>query len=156
MSTVIVRKVAGSPIRTSSEAWDVICKLVAPDPASPARKVLSKATGVACSSIASEVLNDKPIVVLGPGPRIRFYALYGDDAVSGEDISEAALPEAPSTGDWRMSIPCPDEDFDWCKKEIKSCAPYISVRRLDDEVPDRDGKASAAQLKINIEEFLKP
>lgn len=157
MSTVIVRKIAGSPIRTSSEVWENICELVAPDAASAARAILAKATGVACSSIASEVIKDKPIVLFGSGPRIRIYGLFDEDAVSGEDINEAALPEVATEDDWRMSIPCLDEDFDWCKRETKVCAPHISVRRLDDDVPDeeRDNNSNNT-VRINLEEFLKP
>ena len=157
MSTVIVRKIAGSPIRTSSAAWDAICEIVAPGAASHARAILSRATGVASSSIASEVIKDRPIVVFGSGPRIRIYGLFDEDAMSGEDINEGPLPEVPTEGDWRMSIPCLDEDFDWCKREIKACAPHISVRRLDDDVPDEERDSSSNNtVRINMEEFLKP
>lgn len=155
MSTVVVRKVAATPIRTSSEAWDVMVSLLAPDAKSAARAVLHKAAGVACSSIASETLNEHAIVVFGSGPRVRLYCLYDADATSGEDVKENALPEAPTTGDWRMSIPCPDEDFEWCERAIKNCSPYVSVRRAGDDVPDRGAEEASAGASVNMEEFFR-
>lgn len=155
MSTVVVRKVTATPIRTSSEAWDVMVSLLAPDAKSSARGVLNKAAGVACSSIASESLKEHAIVVFGSGPRVRLYCLYDADATSGEDAKENALPEVPTTGDWRMSIPCPDEDFEWCERAIKNCAPYVTVRRAGEDVPDRDAEEASAGAKLNMEEFFR-
>jgi len=157
MSTVISRRVAATPLRTSSEVWELMCQLLAPDSASLARGVLDRATGVACSSIASEVLKGDAVVVYGSGPRIRLYCLYDEDAMAGEDASEGSLPECPTTGDWRMSIPVPEEDFDWCAKAIKACAPYITVRRCGEEVADDEasGQSERATVRINLEEFFK-
>ena len=155
MSTVIARKIAASPVRTNPEAWEVVCVLLAPDAGSPARSVLDRATGVACSSIASETLAGEPIVVYGSGPRIRLYALYDEDATSGEDTSEGALPEVPTKGDWRMSIPCPDEDYEWCARAIKACAPHVSVRRIGEAVPEEKSNAGSAAVQVNTREFLQ-
>lgn len=158
MSTVIVRRINATPVRTSSEAWDVICQLLAPDAASAARTVLNRASGVACSAIASEVPADHEVVVHGTGPRLRFYCLYDDDAIAGEDASESELPEVPTDGDWRMSIPVSEEDYEWSARAIKACAPHITVRKAGDDVADESEQkaGSRAALRINLDGFLKP
>jgi hypothetical protein len=160
MSTVIARRVTATPIRTSSEAWEVICRLLAPESDSPARAVLERAGGVACSAIASEVLKEDAIVVFGAGPRIRVYCLYDDDALSGEDASEGELPETPTEGDWRLSLPVLEEDFEWSARAVKACAPHISVRKAGEEVADESESDSSepdnrAALRINLDRFLK-
>lgn len=158
MSTVIVRRFNATPVRTSSETWEAISKLLAPDAASSARKVLERAHGVAASAIASEVPANDEIVVYGTGPRIRIYCLYDDDAIAGEDASEGDLPENPTEGDWRMSIPVAEEDFEWSARAIKTCAPHISVRKAGEDIEQENDKKSQARaaMRINLEGFLKP
>lgn len=158
MSTVVVRRINATPVRMSSETWDVICQLLAPDASSPARDVLKRASGVACSAIASEVLADDALVVYGTGPRLRFYCLYDEDAMSVEDASEGELPEVPSTGDWRMSIPVTEDDFEWSARAIRACAPHITVRKAGEDLEEEsESKAdNRAAMRINLEGFLKP
>lgn len=159
MSTVIARRIKATPVRTSSEAWDVMCGLLAPDAGSPARAVLARASGVACSAIASEVLADDAMVVHGSGARVRCYCLYDEDAMSGEDASENALPEVPTTGDWRLSIPVLEEDYEWSARAVKPCAPHITVRKAGDDVPEdseNNQAESRATVRVNLDGFLKP
>lgn len=157
MSTVIARRVTATPIRTSSEAWAVIVKLLAPDADSPARVVLDRASGVACSSIASEVPKADALVMYGSGPRLRVYCLYDDDAMSGEEASEGELPETPAEGDWRLSIPVLEEDFDWSARAIKVCAPHISVRKAGEDLPEDSDRQTEnrAVVRINLDRFLQ-
>lgn len=159
MSTVIARRIVATPIRTSSETWTTITQLLAPDAKSSARELLDRASGVACSAIASEALKSAAAVLYGNGPRVRCYCLYDDDAVSGEDTDERALPETPTEGDWRLSIPVLEEDFEWSARAIKACAPHISVRKVGDDLPDESEPAEAngrAAVRVNLDRFLKP
>lgn len=158
MSTVIARRIVATPIRTSSEAWAVITQLLAPGADCSARAVLERASGVACSAIASEAFKGDAAVVYGNGPRVRCYCLYDDDAVSGEDTDERALPETPTEGDWRLSIPVPEEDFEWSARAIKACAPHITVRKVGDDLPDEESTAAngRASVRVNLDRFLKP
>ncbi|HWA15272.1 MAG TPA: hypothetical protein VG817_02480, partial [Gemmatimonadales bacterium] len=98
------------------------------------------------------------IVVRGSGPRIRIYCLYDDDAIAGEDASEGTLPEIPTTGDWRLSIPVPPEDYEWSVRAIKTCAPHITIRKAGEEVDESTEEKSAARatVRVNLEGFLKP
>jgi len=158
MSTVMARRVASTPARTASTTWEKIMSLLAPDPQSDARKEIEKASGVACASISSEATKDAPIVVWGGGPRARVYCVFGDDAITGDNVNEDAFPKSPTEGDWRMSIPCLPEDVKWSGEKLASVSSRIVARSQDDGVQDDDSesKSSARSMSINVEEFLKP
>jgi hypothetical protein len=158
MSTVIARRVASTPSRTAAQTWQKIVEILAPDPNSPARAELNKAAGVACASISSEAPKDAAIVVWGGGPRVRVYCVFGDDAISGDGVSEGAISNSPFDGDWRMSIPCPPEDIKWSNGKLSAVSSRISARSIEDDVEETAGTAvtGARALTINMEEFLKP
>jgi hypothetical protein len=78
--SVVARTFVSVPERSAVETWSRIVELIAPNHHSAARKELATVAGVACSCISDEALADDPIVVHGVGPRLRIYALYGDDA----------------------------------------------------------------------------
>lgn len=158
MSTVIARRVASTPTRTAAITWDKIVEILAPDPKSNARQELTIAAGVACASISSEATKGAPIVVWGGGPRVRVYCVFGEDAITGDGVSEGALAKSPTEGDWKMSIPCPPEDVKWSNDKLAAVSTRISARSLDDDVDDEESKSesSARTFAINAEEFLKP
>ncbi|MBS0631619.1 MAG: hypothetical protein JSS11_06870 [Verrucomicrobia bacterium] len=96
------------------------------------------------------------LVLRGSGPRIRVYCLYDDDAIAGEDANEGKLPEVPTEGDWRLSIPVTEEDYEWSSRDIKACAPYITVRKAGEELSDdSEGSGANAAVRINIDRFLQ-
>ena len=157
MSTVLARRVASTPVRTASQTWARITQILAPDPASATHAELRKAAGVACASISSEVTRDAAIIVWGAGPRVRVYCVFDDDAITGEDVSEDALPRSPTDGDWRMSIPCLPEDVPWSSNRLASVSTRVSARAMDEDVEDEETvtKAAAPPLTVNLVEFLK-
>ena len=156
MSTVLARRVASTPVRTALQTWEKIVEIIAPDPNSPARAELAKATGVACSSISSEATKEAAIVIWGGGPRVRAYCVFDEDAITQEDINEDALPKSPTDGDWKMSIPCLPEDVKWSAANLGSGR--ISARSMDEDVEDDVAKtdAAVASISLNLSEFLKP
>jgi hypothetical protein len=156
MSTVLVRRIASTPVRTATQTWETIVEIIAPNLNSAARAELAKAAGVACSSISSEAMKDAAIVVWGGGgPRVRVYCLFDEDAITQEDVNEDALPQSPTEGDWKMSIPCLPEDVKWSVANLGSGP--ISARAMDTEVDDEVVKieAATAPMSINLGEFLK-
>lgn len=158
MSTVVARRVASTPVRTTAQTWDKIMEILAPDPRSATRSELIKATGVACASISSEATKDAAIVVWGGGPRVRVYCVFDEDAITGDGVNEDAISKSPTEDDWRMSIPCPPEDVKWSQAKLSAVSSRITARSLEDDVDD-DASASASSarsLTINAEEFLKP
>jgi hypothetical protein len=156
MSKVIARRIASTPVRTASQTWDAIVALIAPNPQSAARKQLAQAAGVACASIASEATKDAAIVIWGNGPRVRVYCVFDEDAITQDGVNEDALPQSPTEGDWKMSIPCQTEDVKWSAKNLDA-SPKISARGVDDELEEEEAASTATKssLSINLSEFLK-
>lgn len=155
MATVVKRTIRATPHRTASAAWRLITELLAPDASSAARGELNKASGVLGQLICSESFTEEPIVIHGGGPRVRLYCIYNDAAVEGDDADERALTTTPTEGDWAMSVPCSDDDFDWVTKELGKHGKRFSARRLGEEVADERDQAATQSASINVEAFLK-
>ncbi len=149
--TVVARTFISVPARSATETWERIVALIAPDPGSPARCELAAVAGVACSCIADESLADDPLVVHGVGPRLRVYALYGDDAVEGEGSNESALSWVPTEGDWRMSLPCLADDLGWVKAKLAKVSTRVTARQVGTAVEgDEEGKGNAAADRRDV------
>lgn len=156
MTTVISRRVASTPARTASDTWRRIVEILAPDSKSAARTELESIAGVACSSIASEALKDDAVVVQGAGPRVRVYCVFGDDAVSGDNVDEDALAKSPTGGDWSLSLPCNADDLTWSQAALAQLSSRITARSVGDEVPERSaGTQAAMERTINLDEFRR-
>lgn len=128
--TIVGRSFVSIPQRSATETWDRIVALIAPDTSSSASRELAAVAGVACSCIADESLADDALVVYGVGPRLRIYALYGDDAVDGEGANESSLSWVPTDGDWRMSIPCLPDDLAWVRAKLAKSSTRVTARAL--------------------------
>jgi hypothetical protein len=159
--TVLARKVAATPVRLATDAWQRIVDLVAPtNPA--ARTELMNIVGVASSLITEESMKDSPIIVTGDGPRVRLYCLYGEDAIEGSQTNEATIPgSSAETGDaWKMSLPCPSDDLEWVRASLKKRSGRVTARDMSEtslaEVIDEDASTSSSAATINMESFLKP
>ncbi len=154
--TVIARRFASVPERSAVDTWNAIVELIAPDPRSSARDELAAVAGVACSLIAGEM--SAPIVVYGSGPRLRIYCLYGDDAIEGDNVSEGAFPYVPTDGDWRMSLPCPEEELEWVQKSLRSST-RVSARVEDEDLSDEKSEDRGARGEgaptVNLDAFLR-
>lgn len=158
MSSVVARRIIATPARHASEAWATIVNLIAPSRGS-ARTELESVAGIASSLISDEAFQDAPAVVRGKGPRIRFYCIYGEDAISGEDASEAALATVPTEDEWKMSLPCPADDLQWVQAALAKKSTRITARDLSEKVTDEDEDgqdASAKAVTINREAFFRP
>ena len=112
--------------------------LLAPDQKSSARKELESVAGIANLLISEEAFKDAPAVVRGKGLCIRFYCLYNDDAISGEDASEAALATVPTEEEWKMFLPYPTNDLEWVQLALKNKSTRITARDLSEPVTDED------------------
>jgi len=160
MSNVVARRITATPARHASEAWAKIVDLIAPDQKNPARKELELVAGIASSLISEEAFKDAPAVVRGKGPCVCFYCLYNEDAISGENASEAALAIVPTEGDWKMSLPCLKDDLVWVQATLKNKSTHITTRDLSEPVTDEDEESqrentSAKAVTINRETFFR-
>lgn len=155
--TVVARRLASIPARLASETWLRVIDLVAPTNTS-AQDELRRVTGIASSLITREAMKESAIVVTGNGPRIRLYCVYGDEAVEGEGVNEAALPNSPAEAEnWAMSLPCPADDLSWVNASLKRHSSRVTARDLaETSPPDTEEKTSASEASINLESFLRP
>ncbi len=154
--TVIARRIIAEPVRLASETWKTIVDLLAPEADNKARDELLAVIGVASSLIAAEAMKNVPIVAHGSGPRVRIYCLYGEDAIIGEAANESKLAASPVSGDWAMSLPCPEEDLKWVQTALKTQSVRITARDMsavgDDDKSNNAGEKSA---RINGEAFFR-
>jgi hypothetical protein len=148
--TVIARTLRSVPSRSATDTWERIVALVAPAAGSPARRELEAVAGLACSCIADETLAHDPLVVYGVGPRLRVYALYGDDAVEGEGANESALSWVPTDGDWRMSLPSLADDLRWVQSKLAKVSTRVTARPVGTAVEgEQDDRGQAPADRVN-------
>jgi hypothetical protein len=159
--TTVARKVAATPARLATDAWQRIIDLLAPTNAS-ARTELAGVVGVASLLITEEAMKSSPIIASGDGPRVRVYCVYGDDAIEGSKVSEAAIADSPVDQDdgWKISLPCASDDLEWVRASVKKRTERITARdvsetQLSEEAGD-DNARSANPATINVESFLRP
>lgn len=150
--SIIARKIAATPKRTATEAWEIMVGLIS-DPSSDARKILDSITGVVSAIIVDEVLSDAPIIITGKGPRLRFYCVYGEDALSNDNCDEEPLIQKPTEENWHIYLPCSNEDLTWITeslKQIKNVTPYDKDKEPEIE---KNGQATDS-LSIDTNTFL--
>lgn len=156
--TIVARRFASTPARTSGETWERIVSVISKSE-SQARRELEAVAGVAASIIADEIPKDVPIVILGNGPRLRVYCAYGEDAVIADDCDESELAWNPTEGDWRMFLPCAAEDMDWVRDALAHRSTRIRPYEAEGgSIPESDSvgeRVEQAAFSVNIKEFLK-
>lgn len=128
-TSVIARRIAAIPARTSTETWQAIADLLGSS-GSTAHRELTAITSVGAILISEEYTSQAPIVVMPvTGPRIRIHTVHGMDAI------EAIGEETPLYGGgltesgWSMSLPCGTDDLDQMAAELATF-PAITVRDL--------------------------
>jgi hypothetical protein len=147
--TTVNRIVASVPRRSTEETWQLILEFVAPGHASAARRELDAVGGICCCCIADGVLANDALVVYGAGPRVRIYGLYGEDALEGDGVNESALGFVPAEGDWRISIPCRDDDLKWVNRSLRTLSSRVTARSIGETVDDVE-KASSMNSNPNM------
>jgi hypothetical protein len=156
--TVVARHIAATPARSAADAWAVIVNMVT-TAGGTARGEFDRAAGIMMSLIAAEAPKDSAIVIHGVGPRLRLYCVYDEEAVLGEGVSEDPLHWCPTDGDWRMSVPCPEQDLDWIQRALAQLTTRITVRDQSDAGPADTGddarKAVGELGQVDWEAFLR-
>ncbi len=149
--TTVARRIAATPARPASEAWAVMVGLLAPDRDGEAWLELMSVAGIASTLIADEAFDESPAVVRGSGPRVRLYCLYGEEAVSGDGVNEAALAFNPTEGEWRMSLPCLPDDLGWVRAALAKKSSRITARGVGEDVADEESDAPKASRSFAID-----
>lgn len=161
-AAVVARTIASIPQRTATDTWGQIVDLIAPDAISAARKDLDAVAGIACTCITDESLRDDPVVVHGNGPRVRVYCVYGDDAIEGDGVNDQPLSFVPTEGDWKLSLPCNEEDLPWVSRSLARVSSRVTARPLGQppgDVAESNGNDPTARAnapsQIDIDAFLR-
>jgi hypothetical protein len=156
MSTVASRTFASSPKRDAGETWAAIVAVLTRGKIGPARLELLAVAGIAASTIADQAPKDQPIVVTCDGPRTRIYCIYDDNAVEGSDANEDPLGFDPLKGDWRVSLPCANDDLAWVQGALKKHSIRITARGHDGDIAKAEGMdaANADSLTFDPRGFL--
>lgn len=146
----IRRDISSIPFRTAEQTWSVIRELITKHDSIDADQ-LEKAASVMHSLIADECLDQHPITVTGGGHRLVIYLRYRGQATE-EGANTDSLDWNPTAGDWKMYIPCTEENIEWVKKALSSRATRMVVHGLEEEPYKEDAKknqTSSAELNIN-------
>jgi hypothetical protein len=156
MSTVASRRFRSSPEREAGSTWTAIVDLLTQGRGGDARAELLAVEGIAASVIAERTVENVPIVVTCSGPRTRIYCLYDEDAVDGANANEDPLGFNPLNGDWRVSLPCAEDDLAWVQRALNKHGSRITARGLDEAISagDREQPDGARELTVDPKGFL--
>ncbi|MCY4087901.1 MAG: hypothetical protein OXG37_13730 [Actinomycetia bacterium] len=155
--SVVARRIASVPRRTSVETWRRIVELVTTD-SSDARTELDSVASVASSLIADEHAKSWPITLSGSGPFVRIYTLHGDDAVEADLSDEAELSFDLTLGEsWLLSLLAGGADFAVATKLVAG-APHVEVRDVGAATasPEPDAGAAVPELAVGLHELTRP
>ena len=100
-------------------------------------------------SIADELPRTAPFVLVGAGPRVRVYCLYGDDAVEGDDANESPVDLDGTDADWTLWLPCDADDLDWVTASLAGL-PRVTPYDAAGEPPDASTSAESARADFQI------
>jgi len=153
--TVVARRLASVPRRTSVETWQRLVDLISAE-GSPARAELLSITSVASMLIAEEYTNTAPVTISGGGPLVRVYTLHGENAIEHDLDDEAELAFDPTAGDsWLLSLPAAGVDVAIARAAIAAAA-HVEVRDVADAEPATAATAPTPDLVLDLLELERP
>jgi len=155
--TVVARRLASIPRRTSVETWQRLVELISAE-GSPARAELSTITSVASMLIAEEYARTTPLTISGGGPLVRVYTLHGEEAIEHDLDDEAELAFDPTAGDsWLLSLPAAGADVEIARAAIAAAA-HVEVRDVADaeRVTAARTTSPTHELVLDLQELERP
>ncbi|WP_286134709.1 hypothetical protein [Methylobacterium sp. Leaf123] len=147
------RTIRSTPYRDARETWEAIVNILTAGGAPEARTEMNSVTGIVASVIADQCPQGAPIIATCDGPRTRFYCLYDDDALEADTYNESGLSHDATKGDWRVSIPCQEEDLTWVQTALKEKTSRVTARNQADDAPAEKAEASES-LVLNLKGLL--
>lgn len=155
--TVVARRVASVPRRTSGDTWQRVVELVSAE-GSPARAELSSITSLASMLIAEEYTKTAPLTISGGGPLMRVYTLHGEDAIEHDVDDEAELASDPTAGDcWLLSLPAAGADVEIARVAVAAAA-HVEVRDLAETERSTAARTASPmpELVLDLQELERP
>jgi hypothetical protein len=155
--SVVARRLASVPRRTSVETWLQVVELVTAEE-SEAREELLSVASVASMLIAEEYTQTAPITISGGGPVVRVYTLHGDEAIETDFADETDLAFDPTVGDaWLLSLPAQGTDVEVAQQAVAGAA-HVEVRDVAEverlaAIPTTN---SQRELVLDLEELERP
>jgi hypothetical protein len=153
--SVTARRFAASPARTPFVTWEAIVNIISAD-SETVRQELNNIAGIIASLIADETPAKNAITIIGSGPRLRIYCLYGDDALADES-NEASLTWNPFEKDWEIFFPVEESDLSWVTKSLREKNSRFKTYKLGDKIPDDEQEETSTsnftQLSINTDKL---
>lgn len=159
-ASVISRRIAAVPARTSTETWQAIVELLA-EAGSQAHQDLTAITSIAAILISEEYTRDAPIVVKpASGARIRVRTVHGMDAIEAINDETPLYAGGLSEPGWSVSLPCGSADLEEITAALSGVA-AITVRDTSEGISaladDRtNGRTGAAVPVIDLSEMRRP
>jgi hypothetical protein len=146
------RDIASIPLRSAEATWAEYTNLVTGSGSGDTAQLDAAAT-VMASLIVDEAFRDEPLTLTGVSHRLVVYLLHGHDALeAGSGIDRLAWN--PTAGDWKLFVPCPEEQYTWAKKALATRAPRFVVLKPGEKVKEEGETAAAeAALGVNWEVF---
>jgi hypothetical protein len=155
--SVVARRVASVPRRTSVDTWVRIVELVS-EADSEARTELEGVSSVAATLIADEYTMINPITISGGGALLRVYTLHGDDAIEADFSDEDELTFNPTGGEsWLLSLPAAGPDVAAAEALLAS-ASHVEVRDIEQVAGSTamTSKPATRELILDLEELMRP
>jgi hypothetical protein len=156
--SVVARRIASVPRRTSVETWTRIVELVS-DPDSESRTELEDVTSVAATLIAEEHTKSDPITIAGGGEAlVRVYTLHGDDAIAADFSDEDELAFNPTAREtWLLSLPAAGADVA-AAETLLAGASHVVVRDIEqiERSAATSSKTASGELILDLEELIRP
>jgi len=81
--------------------------------------------------------------------------LYDEDAITGENAVESALPSDVMSGDWPMSLPCRAEDLTWIQESLIKLATRITARDMETTVEAAE-EVTEKNITVDKDAFFRP
>lgn len=156
VATVVKRVIASSPKRDAIATWHAIRDLLTQNKSEDAKIEFDRVSGIAAAIIAERTPSESPIVVTSNGPQTRIYCIYDEEAIDGSDANEELFGFYPLNGEWKVSLPCSEEDLGWVRSSLEAHSVRFVARSLGE--PESSEKAStniSGELTLNAERFLK-
>jgi len=152
--SVVARRFAASPARIPSATWEKIVNIISIESDST-KKELNAIAGIVSSLIADETPLNDAITVIGSGPRLKIYCLYGEDAISDEP-NESSLSWKPFEGYWEIFFPVHEPDLGWVTKALGEKSKRFKTYKIGDKIGEEqteENNSGSAHLTINIDKL---
>lgn len=149
------RDIASIPLRSAVDTWAEYRKLVTGADSVDVGQ-FDAAASVMTSLITDEAFKDEPLTLTGVGHRLVVYLLHGHDALeAGANIDKLAWN--PTGGDWKLFVPCPEEQYGWAKKTLATRAPRFVVLKPGEKVKEEEDEARTSKpaVEVNWEMFRR-